>query len=162
MDTGTLVPDALVIGLVAEHLAAPECAARGWLLDGFPRTLAQAEGLAAALASTGASVDRVVCLEVPDEEVHARVAGRRVDPRTGTTFHLATDPPPGDVAGRCVARADDNPLVVAHRLAQHHAQAAALRTFYAGSFARVDGSRPRDEVFRDVRACLDAVRRPGQ
>jgi adenylate kinase len=98
------VPDEVIIGVVKDRLLQPDCQTQGWLLDGFPRTKAQAE----ALASLGVSPSSFVLLNVPDELLVERVVGRRTDPETGKIYHLKYSPPPADVpADRLVQRSDD-------------------------------------------------------
>jgi adenylate kinase len=153
MDSGKLVPDQLVIDLVAEKLKSPKCVAQGWLLDGFPRTAAQAE----ALAASGATVDCFVLLEVPDAALIERVVGRRMDPVTGAIYHATFDPPPAEVAARCVQRSDDTEQKARVRLEQFHANVAAVSAFYSGVMTTVDGARAKDSVYAEVSACLAAA-----
>ncbi|EGZ12539.1 hypothetical protein PHYSODRAFT_517977 [Phytophthora sojae] len=128
MDSGQLVPDELIVDVVLERLGQPDCEARGWLLDGFPRTATQAEALLAA----GFCPDAVIALEVPDDEVVRRIAGRRVDSETGKTYHLEFNPPPQDedVLARLVQRSDDTEATIRHRLATFHQHlGSVLSTF---------------------------------
>lgn len=153
MDAGKLVPDQLVIDLVAEKLKSSECSSRGWLLDGFPRTLAQAEALAAA----GASVDSFICLDVPDQAIVERVIGRRTDPLTGTIYHLKFDPPPlGIIASRVTQRSDDTEEKIRVRLQMFHDNVAAVSDYYKNVITKLDGNRSKDLVYADLRKCLDA------
>lgn len=167
MAAGGLVPDALVCGIVLERLAQPDCAARGWLLDGFPRSRAQADALLAA----GAAPDAFVLLHVPSSELVGRVVGRRLDPETGKIYHVTSKPPPADVAARVVQRADDTPETVQKRLAAYGANlVAVLGAFGAsvdgasgalaggaqGVVAAVDGARAPALVYADVRAAIVA------
>ena len=122
LEAGELVPDALVIGAVTARLAAPDCVRCGWLLDGFPRTAAQADALAAA----GVEADAFLLLRVDDAALVERVTGRRVDPLTKRVYHVAFDPPPpGKVAARCEQRADDEEHAAVARLRAFHEQARA-------------------------------------
>lgn len=152
MDSGKLVPDQLVIDLISEKLKSDECK-KGWLLDGFPRTLAQAE----ALAAQGAKVDAFVSLEVPDEMLVERVVGRRTDPETGAIYHMTFDPPPKDVAARCVQRSDDTAEKVVVRLEQFHANVASVSGFYKDVMTTVDGASSKDAVYGVIRSVLDRV-----
>lgn len=153
MDSGKLVPDQLVIDLIVEKLKSDECAAKGWLLDGFPRTLAQAE----ALAAQGAKVDTFISLEVPDAMLVERVCGRVTDPVTGTIYHTTFDPPPaGEVAERCTQRSDDNEVAVRTRLEQFHANVQAVSGYYAGIMTAVDGTESKDAVYTNIQGCLNA------
>jgi adenylate kinase len=133
MDHGELVPDDLIVDVVLVRLAEPDCSTRGWLLDGFPRTAPQAEALLRGMAAP----DCVLELEVPDKEVIRRIAGRRVDPVTGKTYHIEFNPPPVDVAARVVQRSDDTEEKLHTRLVQFHAHADAVRSAfknYVGEF----------------------------
>jgi adenylate kinase len=156
MDAGQLVSDDLIIGLVKERIASPDCA-RGFLFDGFPRTLAQAEATRAA----GVLIDAIVEIQVPDEEIVRRLSGRRIHPPSGRTYHLVFNPPRAagrdDVTGEpLVQRDDDREDTVRARLAAYHAQTAVLSDFYgrmaasgdpaAPVFIPVDGTQTIDEV----------------
>lgn len=154
MDAGALVPDALVIDLVLERVTRPDAAARGWLLDGFPRTSAQARALDAA----GVLPDAVVCLDVEDEKLVERVVGRRLDPVSGEIYHVDFNPPPpGEVADRCVRRGDDTEEKARARLDAFHKNTEAIERQYKDVVTRVDGARGKMDVFADVRAVVDAV-----
>jgi len=155
MDAGQLVPDEVVIGMVRERLSAADVAA-GFLLDGFPRTVPQAEALHATLADIGRGLDAVILLEVPDELIVERIVGRRTDPETGRIYHLSFDPPPAEVEGRLVHRSDDTEQAVRERLGAYHAQTAPIVPFYAGRgiVKRVDGVGTPDEVTARVQAAL--------
>jgi len=155
MDAGKLVPDQLVINLVASKLKSDECSAKGWLLDGFPRTVAQAE----ALKAQGAEVDAFLSLEVPDPMLVDRIAGRRTDPVTGAIYHTSFDPPPeGEIASRVTQRSDDTEDKVKVRLEHFHANVAAVSEFYAGVTTTIDGTRPKGEVYNDVKQALASAR----
>ncbi|RLN59957.1 hypothetical protein BBJ28_00003590 [Nothophytophthora sp. Chile5] len=150
MDSGQLVPDELIVDVVLERIAQSDCKARGWLLDGFPRTATQAEALLAAQG--GAAVpDCVLVLEVPDEEVIRRIAGRRVDPETGKTYHVEFNPPPPEVQARVIQRSDDTEETLRTRLEQFHAHSddvLAVFEAYRGEqdvavqIVRADGLQP--------------------
>ena len=134
MDRGALVPDDVVIGLVDERLAGAD-AARGWVLDGFPRTAAQAEALGRLLGRRGLELDRVIFFEVARGELLRRLTGRRVCRECGTAFHLMFNPPA--TAGRCdrcggplYQRADDAESAVTHRLEVYANQTAPLLDYY--------------------------------
>ena len=136
MDSGGLVPDEVVIGLVGERLAQPDAKA-GVVLDGFPRTVAQAEALDALFARTGISLDRVIYFNVLRDELLRRLTGRRVCRACGRTFHLVSAPP--KVAGQCDAcggelyqRADDSEATVATRLDVYQKQTSPLLAYYRG------------------------------
>lgn len=160
MDAGGLVPDEVVIGLVEERLARPD-AAPGFVLDGFPRTAAQAEALDAMLRRRGQSLDRVVFLDVGREELIRRLTGRRVCGRCGTAFHLVSAPP--RVAGRCdkcggelTQRSDDTREAVATRLDVYEKQTAPLLAYYRdrGLLVTVPGEGPMDRVAADIRKAV--------
>jgi len=132
MDKGGLVPDEVVIGIIKERLAKPDCA-NGYILDGFPRTLAQAE----YLEKSGIAIDLVIDIHVPDEKISERLGGRRMCGSCGASYHVVYKPSHrGDTCGRCEAklfiRDDDKPEVVAERLVTYHKQSAPLKDFYAG------------------------------
>jgi adenylate kinase len=136
MDSGGLVPDDVVIGLVGERLAQPDAKA-GVVLDGFPRTVAQAEALDALFARTGLSLDRVIYFNVSRDELLRRLTGRRVCRACGHTFHLVSAPP--KVAGKCDAcggelyqRVDDSEATVATRLDVYQKQTSPLLAYYRG------------------------------
>ena len=166
MERGELVPDATAIGMFMEELSRPE-AARGAILDGFPRTVAQAEALDATLAGLGERVGKVIYIDVPTETLVHRLAGRWVCPVCETPYHEVNDPP--KVPGRCdregadlVQRDDDRPEVVRARLEQQVPPMREVVAHYerAGVVERVDGERPIDEIGEDilgrVRAGADA------
>jgi adenylate kinase len=156
MERGELVPDATTIGMFMEELSRPE-AARGAILDGFPRTEAQAQALDATLAGMGERVGKVVYIEVPTEALVVRLAGRWVCPVCGTPYHEINDPP--KVPGRCdregaeiVQRDDDRPEVVRARLEQQVPPMLDVVAHYegAGIVEHVDGERPIDEITDDI------------
>lgn len=142
-NAGSLVPDQLVDRLVEERLLQDDCR-RGFLLDGFPRTVAQAEWLDGMLAGMNRRIERVVLLEVADDAILERVTGRRTDPVTGHIYHLTFDPPPADVVDRLIQRPDDTAAVLVNRLAEYRAKTAPLIPYYEarGVLARVDGVGP--------------------
>lgn len=131
MDSGGLVPDDVIIGLVKERIKQPDCA-KGFLLDGFPRTIPQAE----ALKKAGADLDYVLEIDVPDKEIIHRMSGRRVHPASGRTYHVIFNPP--KVAGKddmtgeeLVQREDDKEETVKKRLAVYHSQTKQLIDYYS-------------------------------
>lgn len=151
MAKGLLVPDEVVIGLVQERFGAAD-AAEGFVLDGFPRTVAQAEALERLLAKMGRRIDHVVLLEVPDELIVERITGRRVGETSGRIYHLKYDPPPfpdrGEGGERLLQRSDDREDVVRSRLTEYAAMTAPLVAWYSnkGLLRRVDGVGPLDDV----------------
>ena len=137
MDTGRLVPDDVVIGIIQERLAKPDCA-NGFILDGFPRTIPQAE----ALDRMGIEIDRVIDIEVADEEIARRVSGRRVCPGCGASYHVDYKKPAVEnVCDHCgdtlVQRKDDHPDTVRERLRVYHEQTEPLKGYYAACGKRV-------------------------
>lgn len=155
MKRGELVPDQLVCDLVVERLAQPDCA-QGFMLDGFPRTVPQAETLGHTLDKAGITLDLVLVLEVPDELIVDRITGRRTDPETGTIYHLKFSPPPPDVAGRLVQRADDTEEACRTRLAKYHAETTPVLPYFEakGIVKRVNGVGSPDEVTARVLAVI--------
>lgn len=141
IDAGALVPDEVVIGIIKERLAEDDCQ-NGFILDGFPRTIPQAE----ALDSMGINIDKVVDIEVPDEKIAARLSGRRVCLKCGATYHLEYKKPQNDsicdVCGdELVQRKDDKPETVIDRLNVYHEQTEPLKDYYAktGKLVVVEG-----------------------
>ena len=156
MERGDLVPDDITIQMFMEELSQPT-AVRGAILDGFPRTVAQARALDATLAERGERIERVISIEVPVEELVARVAGRRVCPECGTPYHVAGDPP--RVPGRCdndgaelQQRDDDRPEVVRARLEKQVKPMLEVLDYYdeKGIVQRVDGTQPIDAVTAEI------------
>jgi adenylate kinase len=161
MDAGQLVADDIMLGIIRERLARSD-AARGFILDGFPRTIAQADGLAGQLADLGVSLDAVVLLEIDPEILLRRVAGRRSCRRCGRVFHIETNPPkPGE---RCTdgqphdlfQRPDDNEETVRQRLAVYAERTRPLIEYYAkqGMLRRIDADGTLDEVDARLGAVL--------
>ncbi|MGI9860722.1 adenylate kinase [Moorella naiadis] len=147
LQAGSLVPDEVTIGLVQERLEQQDCRA-GFLLDGFPRTVVQAEALDAWLASRVEKLDAVIDIEVPRDDLLERLTGRRVCPRCGATYHVRYNPPA--VAGKCdncggelIQRADDTEATVSKRLDVYTQQTAPLITYYRqrGLLQEIDGSQ---------------------
>jgi adenylate kinase len=138
MDAGLLVPDQVVIGMVEERLTLDD-AKKGFLFDGFPRTVAQAESLEKTLAKLGLKLDGVVLIEVPDDLLVERTCGRRTDKATGQIYHIKYNPPP--FGADLLWRDDDKEETVRQRLTTYHAQTAPLIPFYEarGLLRRVDG-----------------------
>ncbi len=151
MKAGELVPDSVVIGMVEERIAQDDCE-NGFMLDGFPRTLAQAE----ALEKAGVELDVVLVLKVPDELIVKRITGRRSDPETGEIYHLEFNPPPDEVKDRLVHRKDDTEEACRTRLDAYHAQTAPIIPFYEerGLVKTVDGVGSPDEVTARITAAL--------
>ena len=156
MDKGMLVPDDVIIGIVRERLAAPDCA-NGYILDGVPRTIPQAQ----ALLEQGIEIDRVVSIEIADEVIEARMTGRRVCGTCGASYHIVANPPKTEgICNACgselVIRKDDTPETVRHRLEVYHAETEALKGFYEklGKLRLVEGNQPIEDATRDIMAAL--------
>ena len=164
MDRGDLVPDEVIVGLIAERVARSE-AGDGFILDGFPRTNVQAEALDAKMDELGRKLTAAVLIEVSDEEVVRRLGGRRTCVKEGHIFHLEFDPPKNegicDICGaRLEIREDDKPEVIRHRLDEYHSKTEPLVAYYEdkGLLRRVDGSLDPDEVNDRIRALLATLR----
>ena len=155
MKAGQLVPDAVVIGMILDRIAKPD-AAKGFMLDGFPRTIPQAEALDIALADAGVVLDVVLLFEVPDALIVERGVGRRNDPVTGRIYHVKFDPPPPEVADRLVHRKDDTEAAITERLRYYHDWTSPIVPYYEakGFLRRVDGVGTPDEVSARVSAAL--------
>lgn len=155
MSAGQLVPDEVTIGLVRERIQE-EDARHGFMLDGFPRTLPQAEALEKALQADGVTLDVVLVLDVPDDLIVRRITGRRTDPVTGQIYHLDFNPPPEEALGRLVHRKDDTEEACRTRLQAYHAQTAPIIPFYAerGLVKTVDGVGTPDDVTQRIQAAL--------
>ena len=156
MDAGKLVPDEVIIGIVAERLAEPDCA-RGFILDGVPRTIAQAE----ALEQEGVVFDSVVDIEVDDAVIEQRMSGRRACTACGATYHVVAAPPRVEgvcdvCGGELVQRADDKPETVRSRLAVYHAETEPLRDFYAkrGLLKTVENQQTIEDTTKAILAAL--------
>jgi adenylate kinase len=163
MDRGDLVPDEVIVGVIAERVDGAE-AADGFILDGFPRTVPQADALGEKLAEVGRQLTAAVLIDVADDEVVRRLGGRRSCPN-GHVFHTEFDPPEKegvcDVCGEPLEiRDDDKPHVIRNRLEQYHAKTEPLVSYYEehGKLERVDGSRPPEEVGERIRALLATLR----
>ena len=155
MKAGKLVPDELTIAMLLERIRQPD-AQGGFMLDGFPRTVPQAEALGKALDGAGVKLDVVLVVEVPDDLIVRRIVGRRSDPETGRIYHVEFDPPPPEIAGRLVHRKDDTEEALRTRLGAYHAQTAPIVPFYEakGLVKRVDGVGDPDEVTARIKAAL--------
>jgi len=148
MEKGELVPDPLVISLVQEQMQKPEFKNKGWILDGYPRTKAQAE----ALTTAGVVPDKIVFLDVPDSVLVERVCGRRMDPDTGAIYHVKFNPPPAEVAGRCITRSDDTEEKLKTRLDKYNLNNKTILEYYEGKAVveKIDGTQLPAEVYVNV------------
>lgn len=160
MDQGQLVPDEITIGMLMDRIQEADCA-DGYVLDGFPRTIPQAESLTDALKARGEAVDFAVNVDVPDENIVNRMSGRRACVSCGATYHIMYNPPKQegicDVCGeKLVLRDDDKPETVQKRLSVYHDQTQPLIEYYnaAGVLANVDGTQDMEKVFQDIVAVL--------
>ena len=161
MDEGGLVRDDIIIGMVKERIAQDDCRG-GFLFDGFPRTLAQAQ----ALQQAGIALDAVVEIDVPDAVILERISGRRVHPASGRSYHIVHNPPKvegkDDETGEdLIQRSDDKEETVRKRLDVYHGETAVLIGFYSGlsgehapRYVKVDGTRPVDDVRGEILAAL--------
>lgn len=160
MEEGKLVSDEIVVGIVRDRLAQPDCG-KGFILDGFPRTLAQADALADALAGMGRKIESVISFGVDDEALIERLCGRLTCRACGNGYHRSFDPPvEAGVCGKCggelYQRADDQESTIRKRLEVFHAETAPLVEYYAGagSLVELDGMAPIGEVQGQIRAIL--------
>ena len=158
-----LVPDEVIVGVIAERIDQPE-AEDGFILDGFPRTVPQAEALGQRMAELGRKLTAAILIDVPEDEVVRRLGGRRTCPN-GHVYHVEFDPPEKegvcDVCGEPLEiRDDDKPDVIRHRLAQYEEKTAPLIAYYdeRGLLETVNGSRPPAEVGENIRALLATLR----
>lgn len=162
MDQGLLVPDELTLELIMDRFREPDCK-NGYVLDGFPRTIPQAEALTRALEEQGESIDYAVNVEVPDENIISRMSGRRACLSCGATYHIVHIPTKVEgVCDRCgeklVLRDDDKPETVEKRLGVYHSQTQPLIEYYTnqGKLAEVDGTQEMDAVFEAIIKILGA------
>ena len=161
MDAGQLVPDELVCDLVVDRIQQDDCK-NGYLLDGFPRTIPQAEALDAAVEKLAEKIDYAVNIDVPDDNIINRMSGRRACVGCGATYHIVFNPPKVedvcDVCGKSlILRDDDKPETVKTRLDVYHAQTQPLIDYYAGRgvLVTVDGTQNMDKVFAAIKDILD-------
>ena len=163
MDRGELVPDEIVIGIVRERLKQPDCE-KGFLLDGFPRTIKQAEALDEMLKELGKDIDAVIYIDVPEEEVVKRITYRRTCRNCGAVYHLIYAPPKEDnkcdkCGGELYQRDDDKEEVVRQRFKVYMENTAPLIEYYEkkGLLYRVDGTKSIDEVFSQIDEILQKI-----
>lgn len=164
MDRGDLVPDEVTIGIVRERLSKDDCE-KGFLLDGFPRTVAQAEALEAMLAELGRSIDYVINIEVDKALLMERLTGRRICKECGATYHLVFNPPAklgvcDKCGGELYQRADDNEETVANRLEVNMKQTQPLLDFYRakGYLRNINGQQEIEQVFADICELLGGLK----
>ncbi len=156
MDKGELVPDELVVSLIMDRFDEPDCA-NGYVLDGYPRTIPQAEALDKALEDNGEKLDFAIDVDVPDEVIINRMSGRRACLNCGATYHVDNNPPKAEgVCDACgnelVLREDDKEETVKNRLDVYHDQTEPLKKYYAGAgvLYTVDGTKDMEEVFKSI------------
>jgi len=156
MDSGALVPDDVIMSIVAERVAQPDCK-NGFILDGVPRTLAQAE----AMDAKGIKIDHVVSIEIDDAVIEGRMTGRRVCTKCGASYHIVANPPKQegicDQCGEAVAiRKDDTPETVRHRLEVYHTSTEVLKDYYAkqGKLLLIEGNQSIEGANRDILKAL--------
>ena len=152
MEEGSLVPDDVILDIVAERVAKDDCA-NGFILDGVPRTLAQAE----ALEARGIQIDHVVSIEIDDAVIANRMTGRRVCGKCGASYHIVANPPKTEgICDACqselVIRKDDAPETVQHRLDVYHELTEVLKDFYAarGKLRLIEGNQPIENAFKEI------------
>ena len=164
MDRGDLVPDEVIVGVIAEALDSGD-ARDGFLLDGFPRTTPQAEALDAKLGELGRAVTAVLLIDVSDDEVVRRLGGRRTCEENGHVFHVEFSPPKQDAVcdidgSKLITRDDDNPETIRNRLDQYHEKTEPLVGYYdqRSVLRRLDGEKDPDEVAEEIRRTLATMR----
>ena len=162
MDKGALVPDELTVKILLDRVSAKDCA-DGYVLDGFPRTIPQAEVLDKALEELGDSIDYAINVDVPDDSIISRMSGRRACVSCGATYHVEFAPTKTEgICDRCgkelILREDDKPETVKKRLMVYHEQTQPLIDYYAGKniLKSVDGTKDMEEVFKDIPSILEA------
>uniref|UniRef100_A0A7S2J4R8 Adenylate kinase active site lid domain-containing protein n=1 Tax=Zooxanthella nutricula TaxID=1333877 RepID=A0A7S2J4R8_9DINO len=153
MDGGKLVPSSLIVNLVKDRLGQPDIVEKGCLLDGFPRAPDQAQ----AMAEAGLKVQRFVLIQVPDDDLVSRGVGRRLDPETGSIYHLTFKPPPPEIVDRLVHRSDDHEEKIRTRLATYHSQIGDIQPYFQDCEVVVNGTEKPDAVFANISASLDAL-----
>ena len=156
MDEGSLVPDELILGIVADRVTQPDCS-KGFILDGVPRTLAQAE----ALEAKGVRIDHVVSIEIDDAVIEGRMTGRRVCTKCGASYHIVANPPKTEgICDQCgsevTIRKDDAPETVRHRLEVYHESTEVLKSYYAkqNKLVLINGDQPIADANRDILRAL--------
>lgn len=156
MDQGLLVPDELVVDLVVDRLQQDDCS-NGYVLDGFPRTIPQADALDAALSKVGTKLDYALNIDVADEFIVKRMGGRRACLSCGATYHIVNIPPKAEgvcdtCGGDLVLRDDDKPETVEKRLSVYHEQTQPLIDYYknSGILVTLDGTQDMNEVFQNI------------
>ena len=152
MDAGSLVPDDVILTILSQRLSQPDCS-KGYILDGVPRTLVQAQ----ALDAKGIEIDHVVSIELCDDVVEGRMTGRRVCPKCGASYHIIANPPKAEgICDQCgeqvTIRKDDTPETVRHRLEVYHNTTEVLKDYYAqqGKLRLIEGDQPIEKINADI------------
>jgi adenylate kinase len=163
MDKGELVPDDVIIGIIKERISIDD-SKKGFLLDGFPRTIDQAEALDKMLNKEGQKIDTVISIELSDEEIVKRISGRRVCEKCGSMYHIIYDPPTNmgycnKCGGGLYQRDDDSEDVIRTRLEVYRKQTEPLKKFYkkGGILKRIDGLGTIDDVFEKIEKILKSI-----
>ena len=156
MDEGKLVSDDIVNGLVEARLQEADCE-KGFILDGFPRTVAQAEALDGILEKFNKKIEKVIALDVSDDEIIERITGRRVSKKTGKIYHIKYNPPVDENPEDLEQRADDNKETVVKRLEVYNKQTAPVLDYYKkqGKVYTVDGTKKLEEITKDIIEILE-------
>jgi adenylate kinase len=164
MDAGRLVPDDVIVGMIAERMQDPDCG-DGFILDGFPRTIGQADALGEAMDESARRLTATLLIDVPDDELVRRISGRRVCVKAGHTYHVDSDPPKHEGVcdqdgSRLIQRDDDRPDTVQERLKTYHEQTEPLVDYYddLDLLRRFDGTRAPTEVHDRIRATIATLR----
>ena len=159
MDGGMLVPDELILGIIAERVTQPDCQ-NGFILDGVPRTLAQAE----ALDAKGVRIDHVVSIEIDDSVIEGRMTGRRVCGKCGASYHVTANPPKSEgICDQCgselMIRKDDAPETVRKRLVVYHETTEVLKDYYAktGKLCLINGNQSIEGALQDILKAIGAA-----
>lgn len=156
LNSGALVPDALTCDIVADRLQEADCA-DGYILDGFPRSVPQAEMLTNFLGTRGEKIDVAINIDVPDTEIIERLSARRSDPDTGSVYNLKFNPPPPEIADKLIQRDDDKPETVKSRLETYHETTEPIISYYAeqGVLTNIPGDNAGpDEIYRRIMEAL--------
>jgi adenylate kinase len=151
MDNGALVPDELMVAIVKERMAYMDVQERGWLLDGFPRTAAQAM----ALKEAEVEPDAFILLDVPDALLVERCVGRRTDPVTGKIYHMTSNPPPANIISRLTQRSDDTAEAMGKRIKMYHDNVGSILVFYNSVGRKISGTRSKQDIFSEVKGFLE-------
>ena len=164
MDAGKLVPDEVTVGIVQERLSKADCA-KGFILDGFPRTVAQADALSEILSELGKKISCVINIEVPSEYLIERAVGRRICKKCGATYHVKYNAPReenicDDCGGELYQRGDDTAETMQKRLKVYEASTRPLIEYYkaAGVYSEIDGRQPIEKVTEDLKRVLNSVK----